>query len=150
MPPDALHIVPPCTLADANAFVARHHRHHGRVVGAKFSLACARGGRVCGVAIVGRPVARMLDDGFTVEVTRVATRGAKNACSILYGAARRAARALGYRRIVTYTLASEAGASLRAVGWKIVGLVRGRSWSCTSRPRRDKHPIVKKLRWEAP
>jgi hypothetical protein len=149
MPANGLQIVP-CTLAAANLFVQRHHRHHGRVVGAKFTLACARADRVCGVAIVGRPVARMLDDGVTLEVTRVATRGMRNACSILYGAARRAARALGYRRLVTYTLLRESGASLRAVGWKITALVRGRSWSCASRPRKDKHPLVTKIRWEAP
>ena len=139
----------PISLAEANAFVEQHHRHHGPVVGAKFCIACAEGETVHGVAIVGRPVARMLDDGWTLEVTRVATDGARNACSMLYGAAWRTAKALGYRKLITYTLASEPGASLRAAGWRVVGEVRGRSWSCASRPRVDKHPLQQKLRWEA-
>jgi len=79
----------------------------------------------------------------------VATDGTRNACSMLYGAAWRAAKALGYRKLITYTLASEPGTSLRAAGWSVVGEVRGRSWSCASRPRVDKHPLQDKLRWEA-
>lgn len=145
----ALEIVP-CVLAEANAFVAEHHRHHRPVVGAKFCLSVARGDDVVGVAIVGRPVARHMDDGLTLEVTRVATDGTPNACSALYGAARRATFALGYRKLITYTLASEGGASLRASGWRVVGEVKGRSWSRSSRPRVDKHPTEDKLRWEAP
>jgi hypothetical protein len=139
----------PLPLDEANAFVAQHHRHHGRVVGHKFSLGVAQGDTVRGVAIVSRPVARRLDDGLTLEVTRVATDGAKDACSALYGAARRATFALGYKRLVTYTLASEGGASLRAAGYRMVGEVKGRSWDCPSRPRVDKHPTQNKLRWEA-
>jgi hypothetical protein len=147
----------PTTLAEANAFVEQHHRHHAPVVGAKFCLAVAAdhdderqmcGGLVVGVAIVGRPVSRRLDDGWTLEVTRVATDGTKNAASALYGAARRATFALGYRKLITYTLVSEPGTSLRAAGWKVLGEVRGRSWSCPSRPRIDKHPLQNKLRWE--
>lgn len=140
----------PVSLSAANAFVAQHHRHHVPVVGAKFCLGVADASEsVVGVAIVGRPVARHLDDGWTLEVTRVATDGTKNAPSALYGAARRATFALGYRKLVTYTLASEPGTSLRAAGWHVVGEVKGRSWSCVSRPRVDKHPTVDKLRWEA-
>ncbi|GAC1393240.1 MAG: hypothetical protein NVS3B10_00370 [Polyangiales bacterium] len=144
-----LHLVP-CHRDEAIAFVEQHHRHHGRVAGAKFALACAAGERVVGVAIVGRPVARGADDGWTLEVTRCATNGHRNACSFLYGAAWRAARALGYRKLITCTLATEGGASLRASGWTVVGEVEGRSWSCKSRPRADKHPTQSKLRWEAP
>ena len=141
--------VVPCTLAEANAFVVQHHRHHGPVVGHKFSLAVAdESGEVRGVAIVGRPVARMLHDGWTLEVTRVATDGTHNACSALYGAARRAAFALGYRRIGTYTLASESGSSLRGAGWHVVGESGGGSWSRKNRPRVDKHPTQGKFRWE--
>jgi hypothetical protein len=140
----------PCSLRDANAFVQRHHRHHGPVVGAKFAVAAVLGRRVVGVAVAGRPVARMLDDGRTLEVTRVATDGTRNACSLLYGAARRAARALGYARIITYTRATEDGASLRASGWAAVVRVEGRSWSCPSRRRRDKHAIEDRVRWECP
>lgn len=142
--------VVPLPLAEANAFVARHHRHHGPVVGHKFALGLAdRDGQVRGVAIVGRPVARMLDDGLTLEVTRLATDGSKDACSALYGAARRAAFALGYRKLVTFILRSEPGTSLRAAGWKVVGEASGGgTWSRPSRPRVDAHPLEPKLRWE--
>ena len=139
----------PLPLDEANAFVAQHHRHHGRVVGHKFSVGASdEHGAIRGVAIVGRPVARRLDDGLTLEVTRVATDGAKDACSALYGACRRATFALGYKRLVTYTLASESGVSLRASGYRLIGESPGRSWSVTSRPRVDKHPLGLKLRWE--
>ena len=144
----------PLPLDEANAFVEEHHRHHGRVVGHKFSLGVCRSDEcgnavIHGVAIVSRPVARRLDDGLTLEITRVATDGAKDACSALYGACRRAAFALGYKKLVTYTLASESGVSLKAAGYRVVGEVLGRSWSCQSRPRVDKHPTQAKLRWEA-
>lgn len=136
------------TIADARAYVEQQHRHHPAPLSGLFAVGVAEGESVRGVAIVGRPVARVLDDGWTVEVTRVATDGARNACSMLYGACWRAARALGYRKAITYTLASEPGTSLRAAGWRVVGEVRGRSWSCPSRPRVDKHPLQDKLRWE--
>lgn len=145
---DRLELVP-LSLAEAKAFVARVHRHHKPPTGGKFAIGAALAGEIVGVAMVGRPVAREYDDGWTVEVNRVATDGARNACSMLYGAAWRAAKAMGYRRCITYTLAEESGASLRAAGWKIVGEVRGRSWSCPSRPRVDQHPLQGKLRWEA-
>lgn len=139
----------PINLDEANAFVARHHRHRGPVVGAKFCIAASALLEVVGVVIVGRPVARGLDDGWTLEVNRLCTDGARNACSLLYGAAWRAARALGYTKLITYTLTSEPGASLRAAGWKVVGEVRGRSWSTPTRPRVDTAPHQDKLRWEA-
>jgi hypothetical protein len=101
-----------------------------------------------GVAMVGRPVARNLQDGWTLEVLRVATDGVRNGCSMLYGAAWRAARALGYRRLVTYTLPEEGGGSLRAAGMTLIGKAGGGSWNCASRPRVDKHPTQEKLRWE--
>jgi hypothetical protein len=141
--------VVPITFDEAVAFIKEHHRHHRPPLGAIFSVACADDSGVRGVATVGRPVARGLQDGWTAEVTRVATDGAHNACSILYAAAWRATRALGYQRLVTYTLKSEPGTSLRAAGWRVVAEVRGRSWSCESRPRVDKHPLQAKLRWEA-
>jgi hypothetical protein len=134
--------------ASANAFVAEHHRHHAPVVGHKFSIGAALDDRIVGVAIVGRPVARGRDDGLTLEVTRLATDGTRNACSFLYGAAARAAFALGYKRIGTYILASEPGTSLSAAGWRQIGEVKGRSWSCNSRPRVDKHPTQDKLLFE--
>lgn len=141
--------VVPCTISDALAFVEQHHRHHRPPRGALFAVAVAVGQNVRGVAIAGRPVSRGLQDGWTVEITRVATDGARNACSMLYGACRRAALALGYKRVVTYTLVAESGASLRAAGFRVVADVRGRSWSCPSRPRVDRHPLQAKLRWEA-
>ena len=100
------------------------------------------------MAIVGRPVARHLDDGMTLEVTRCCTDGARNGCSKLYGAAWRATRALGYRRLLTYILASEAGASLRASGWHLVGIRGGGSWNCPSRPRVETPNQGHKLLWE--
>jgi hypothetical protein len=142
-------VIVPCELDEANEFVRRHHRHHKPARGHRFSLAVAdEAGEVRGVAIVGRPVARVLDDGLTLEVNRVATDGCPNACSALYGACRRAGFALGYRRLVTYTLPEEGGASLRGAGWKVLGESKGGSWSCPSRPRVDLHPLQKKLRWE--
>jgi hypothetical protein len=142
--------IAPCTFPEACTFVGLHHRHHRPPVGHKFSLAvAAEDGEVHGVAIAGRPVARALDDGWTLEVTRVATDGTRNANSALYGACRRAAWALGYRRLVTYTLPTESGASLRGAGWRLIGEAGGGSWSCPSRPRVDTHPLERKLRWEA-
>lgn len=135
----------PCTLTDAAAFVRQHHRHHRPPQGGLFAVAVGDDA-VRGVAIVGRPVARGLQDGWTAEVTRLATDGSRNACSMLYGACWRAARALGWRRLVTYTLPSEGGASLRAAGWRLIGEAGGGSWSCESRPR--VHPTQAKLRWE--
>ena len=139
----------PVELATANAFVSEHHRHHPPVVGHKFSVGVMDEGRMCGVVIVGRPVSRRLDDGATLEVTRCCTDGTRNAASMLYGAAQRAAFALGYQRLVTYTLTTEPGTSLRAAGWKVIGQTPGRSWSCPSRPREDKHTLHPRLRWEA-
>ena len=139
----------PLPLDEANAFVDQHHRHHKPVIGHKFSIGAALGERIVGAVIVGRPVARGRDDGLTLEVTRLCTDGTKNACSFLYGAAARAGFALGYKRIGTYILQSEDGVSLRAAGWKMISEVKGRSWSCQSRPRVDKHPTQGKLLWEA-
>lgn len=139
----------PLTLAEANAFVVRHHRHHGKVVGHKFSIGAQTDhGILVGVVIIGRPVARHADDGMTLEITRLCSDGTRNVCSFLYGAAARAAFALGYRRIITYTLKSEGGASLRASGYRVVAETPGRSWSSPSRPRTDKHHLEPRLRWE--
>lgn len=110
----------PVTLQQANDFVRRLHRHNKPVTGHRFSVGVAdEAGTLRGVAIVGRPVAPRLDDGKAAEITRLCTDGARNACSMLYGAARRAARALGYRPIYTYTLPDEGGASLRAAGFAL-------------------------------
>jgi hypothetical protein len=138
----------PISLAEANAFVMEHHRHHGPVVGHKFSIAAAVGEDVVGVAIVGRPVARSRDDGWTLEVTRLCTEGWPNASSALYAAAWRAARAMGYRRLGTYILKAEPGTSLKAAGWKAIHETPGRSWNVPSRPRVDKHPLGQRVLWE--
>ncbi len=142
-------IIVPLTLEEANEFVRLHHRHHQPVPGHKFSLGVEHFDEIVGVAIVGRPVARMMDDGYTLEVNRTCTDGTKNANSMLYGACRRATFALGYRRLVTYTLPSESGSSLRAAGWRCMGEAGGGKWSRQSRARIDTHPLQVKLRWEA-
>jgi len=128
--------------------VEQNHRHHRAPQGGIFAIAVAEDGEIRGVAIVGRPVARNAQDGWTAEVTRVCTDGSRNACSMLYGAAWRAARAMGYRKLVTYTLPEEGGASLRGAGWKCIGQAGGGSWHRKTRPRVDTHPTQEKLRWE--
>jgi hypothetical protein len=139
----------PIGLDEANEMVRLFHRHNRPVPGAKFCLGAAANGQIVGVAIVGRPVARMLDDGWTLEVNRVCTDGTPNANSALYGACRRASFALGYRKLITYTLTSESGSSLRGAGWRCLGEAGGGQWSCRSRPRVDLHPLQTKLKWEA-
>lgn len=139
----------PITLRAANAFVAEHHRHHGKARGCVFCLACYDGDRLVGVAIAGRPVARGLDDGRTVEILRLATDGTAHAASKLLGGCRRAAVALAYTTVITYTLADEPGTSLRAAGYTLDGAVPGRSWDTPTRRRLDRHPTTDKLRWTA-
>lgn len=141
--------VQPITLREARAFVTRVHRHHKAPQGGLFAVAASEGDVVRAVVIVGRPVARMLDDGWTAEVTRLASDGARNACSLLYAAAWRAVRSMGYRRLVTYILKEEDGTSLRAAGWRLIGEAGGGKWSRVGRPRVDDHPTQAKLRWEA-
>jgi hypothetical protein len=144
----------PCSLQEANAFVAIHHRHHKPTPVAKFCIAAIESGAVVGVVIVGLPKARLAMDGWTLEVTRLASDGTRNVCSFLYGAARRAAFALGYSRILTYTLAEEEGASLRASGFAFDGDVKGESWKRRHRIDGrgnidDRNPIGDKKRWVA-
>lgn len=139
----------PVTQSEAFAFITQHHRHHKKPVGWLFGIGVGDGQKVVGVITVGRPVARLLDDGWTAEVNRCCTDGTKNACSILYAAAWRAAKAMGYLRLITYTLAEEGGASLRGAGWKPIGERGGGTWQRNGRPRVDKHPLQKKLLWEA-
>lgn len=141
--------IAPCTLKAANAFVKEHHRHHPMARGCVFCLAVKDGGKTVGVAIVGRPVSRHLQDGYTAEVTRVATDGTRNACSMLLSRCRRAAQALGYRRLITYTLEGEDGASLRASGFNDEGLTRAQSWTRATRPRNGSAPTCRKRRWSA-
>jgi hypothetical protein len=135
----------PVTRDEGRSFVRVHHRHHSWPVGFLWLHGLQDDcGELVGVSVVGRPVARALDDGLTMEVTRLCTDGEPNACSALYAASRRAAVAKGYRRGLTYILASENGASLRAAGWVYLWTVKGRSWDTPSRPRTDKHPTEDK------
>ncbi len=138
----------PVSLKSANAFVSAFHRHHKPVTGHKFSIGCEENGKLVGVVIVGRPVSRYLDDGFTLEVTRLCTTGERNTCSMLYSAAARAAKAMGYRKIITYTLDTENGASIRAAGWTCTGLAGGIRWTGKRRPTIDLYPPQMKLRYE--
>jgi len=139
----------PVTLAEANHFVSEHYRHHNPVVGHKFSIGICDSNKIRGVCIVGRPVSRILDNGMVLEVNRCCTDGVKNGCSMLYGAAWRAAKAMGYKKLITYTLGEEGGASLRASNWKLIGEAGGGKWSRKDRPRVDTHPLQTKLKWEA-
>jgi len=148
-------IIAPLKLKEANEFVRNFHRHNRPVVGHVFSIGASDGSKLVGVAICGRPVARMLDDGVTLEVLRlcVVDNSPKGSCSFLYSRAWRAASSLGWNRLITYTLRSESGASLRGANWKCVGATpgakQGKGW--TNRPGRDCQPVVgqDKFRWEA-
>src|SRR5437660_9146393 len=133
----------PLHLREANEFVANYHRHNLPVTGCKFAVGAAVDGKLVGVAIAGRPVARRLDDGKTLEVLRVCTDGTPNANSFLYGRVKRIGQLMGYSKILTYTLEEESGASLRAVGAQVVGLVQPKEWSVPSRPR-ESQPVYEK------
>jgi hypothetical protein len=143
----------PLTLRAANDFVEAHHRHSARTSndGGKFAVGLEDGGQLVGVAIVGRPIARLLHDDTTAEVLRVCVLpGAPmGACSKLYAQCDRIWKLMGGKRIITYTLKRETGASLRGAGWQITGEVDGAQWGRPSRARIAK-PIhdEPKLRWE--
>jgi len=148
----------PLDIKTANTYVALHHRHNKPTNGHKFSIGVECDGILIGVCICGKPIARVLDDGKTLEVRRVCTDGTRNACSILYGAAARIAKQMGYDKIITYTLLTEPGTSLKASGWTLVCESSGRSWNTQSRPRDEyqttlfgterKYETGKKYRWE--
>ena len=138
----------PITLRQANAFVQAYHRHHKPSVGHKFSIGVADGEKLVGVVICGRPVSRRLDDGFTLEVNRVCTDGTKNACSMLYGASCRAAKAMGYHKVITYILESEPGTSLKAAGFHCGGRAGGLEWNGVRKPKQEnQYPHEMKTRW---
>ncbi len=140
----------PISLKDANAFVANFHRHNGKVTGAKFAIGLDEEGELIGVAIAGRPVARLLDTGKTIEISRVCVKeGHKNANSKLYGRMKRICQLMGYETILTHTLKSEKSSSLKAIGAKPVAEVKHREWSRNSRRRRSQKIYSEtKLRWE--
>ena len=151
---DGLRLVP-VTLREANAYVRAHHRHHQPVRGCRFTIGAAEGERLCGVVIVGMPVARAVDFRTTCEVTRCCTDGTRHVASLLYAAAARAARAMGYQAIQTYTLAEESGISVRAAGWRFDADVRGKPWAhnevrqlrLDGTTRRQDQPTGDKQRW---
>lgn len=137
----------PLERAQCEAYVDAMHRHHESVSRDKYRIGAELDGRLCGVVQVGRPVARGLCDGKTLEVLRLCTDGTKDACSFLYAAAARVARNLGYTRIITYILDTEPGTSLLAAGWHKDADIRGKSWDTPSRRRQTTAPTCDKQRW---
>jgi hypothetical protein len=143
----------PITQREAFAYIAEHHRHHKPPVGWMWGIAAYDDDRLCGVITVGRPVARMLDKRLkgtirtTCEANRCCTDGTYNACSLLYGAAWRAAKAMGWDECITYLGPGENGASLKASGWICVGAAGGGLWSRADRERDDDHPTGQKTLW---
>ena len=139
----------PISYKEACEFIRQYHRHHLPPQGWKFGIAVNDGEKVVGVVTVGRPVARAFDNGWTLEVTRCCTDGTHNACSILYGAAWRAVKAMGYKRLITYILDTEPGTALQASNWRLVGEAGGGEWNCKSRPRfNNSYPTQQKMLWE--
>jgi hypothetical protein len=141
----------PLSLRDARQLVTELHRHHAAPQGGKFAIGLKADGDPVGCIIVGRPVARGADDGYTAEAVRVAViEGIPNACSMLYRAGWRAAKAMGYLSMITYTRTDEPGISLRAAGFQLVKSVAARSWDTPSRPRTDKDERVDRFLWQIP
>lgn len=136
----------PITFRTVCDFISIHHRHHKPTVGCKFCIGLYDGDRLCGVAVCGRPVSRHLDDGTTCEINRLCTDGTRNACSMLYGAACRVAKAMGYEQVITYILESENGASLKASNFTCEGIAGGTHWT-GARNRGQAIPAEMKTRW---
>lgn len=144
-------VVVPLTFAEANGYVIANHRHNGSLPTARIVCGIAdASGQLRGVAIAGLPKARMLMGRYVLEVNRVCTDGVPNGCSMLYGAITRAAKALGYRRLITYTLEREPGSSLLASGWTATHSWDGGSWveMRGSNGSKDAHDLGPKVRWE--
>lgn len=145
----------PVIRKEVNRFIIAEHRHHRPTIGYRFAIGAQEGDKLVGIVVVGRPVARNIDWRKVAEVTRLATDGTNNACSFLYSAAARAAKAMGYEKIQTYILAEEPGTSLRAAGWVLDGATRGSSWAhmenrqmlLTGGTRANDHPLGNKQRW---
>ena len=142
----------PLDLSEANDFVRSFHRHNKPTQGGKFAIGLSSESGLCGVAIVGRPIARLLSDDFTAEVLRLCVDddAPRNACSKLYAAAWRACKAMGYKKLITYTLQTESGNSLRGAGFKIVAESKNTGKGWTNRPNRNWQPVYGQLkfRWE--
>lgn len=138
--------IQPITFKTACDFITKHHRHHRPTVGCKFCIGLFDGEKMCGCAVCGRPVSRYLDDGLTCEINRLCTDGTKNACSMLYGACCRTAKSMGYKKIITYILESENGASLKASNFVYDGVAGGTHWT-GDRNRGQNIPSEMKTRW---
>lgn len=136
--------IKPITFRAASDYINTYHRHHKATVGCKFCLGCYAGDKLVGVAVCGRPVSRYLDDGETCEINRVCTDGTYNACSKLYGACCRVAREMGYKKIITYTLQSEPGTSLKASNFSSDGIAGGTHWTGNRNTRPEEEM---KTRW---
>ena len=136
----------PVTFRQASDYINQYHRHHRATVGCKFCIGLYENEKLIGCAVCGRPVSRYLDDGLTCEINRVCTDGTRNACSMLYGACCRTAKAMGYRQIITYTLESESGTSLKASNFLDDGIAGGKIWT-GNRKRNNGVPQEKKRRW---
>ena len=139
--------VVPLTLAQGKEFVGQEHRHHPPQLTHRFTLGCLRGDELCGVCVVGKPVARNTDQYNVAEVSRLATDGTFNACSFLYGAAARACKAMGYKSIQTFILEEESGTTLKAAGWEFVSKSPGGDWY-TTRPGVMRTPSGPKQKWQ--
>jgi hypothetical protein len=146
----------PLTLREANDFVEQFHRHSRRTArdGGRFAIGASDGEQMVGVAIVGRPVARLLNDSYTAEVLRVCVAPdlppRNNVCSFLYGRCWRIWQQMGGKRMVTYTLTTESGSSLAGAGWRVLGKTDPGDWKRDGRER-SWYPIYgqAKFRWEA-
>lgn len=137
----------PTTLAEANAFVGEVHRHHGEVVGHRFSFGVEVDGKLVGIVICGRPVAPKTEQYKILEVTRLCTDGTKNACSFLYAAAAKVGKIMGFKRAQTFVLPTESGVSLKAAGWVFDGACEKSGHGFQSRPNRKSDPHPPKHRW---
>lgn len=138
----------PISYSVAKDFINHHHRHHRSPQGQKFALGLTDGNNLIGVVTAGRPVSRHMDDGQTLEVTRCCVKEIyKNGVSKLYSHVCKVAQAMGYKQVITYTLATETGTSMKAANFNLVRKSKGGSWNCEARERTDKHPITEKYLW---
>lgn len=139
----------PVNRTQVTEYIKKHHRHHKPPAGYKFAIGLANDlNQLVGVIVAGRPVARNLDDGSTLEITRCCVDSTtKNAVSMLYGAVVRAGKAMGYTRFITYTRLDETGESLRAAGWLPAYQTKAKSWNTPSRTRTDKTEVVERVCW---
>lgn len=136
----------PITFKQACEYIEKHHRHHKPTVGCKFCIGVFTDDVMHGCAVCGRPVSRQYDNGLTLEINRVCTDGERNACSMLYGACCRIAKHMGYKRVITYILESENGASLKASNFICEGKAGGVKWT-GERDRGQNIPHEMKIRY---